>query len=633
MSTTFDRLRAWRKRRAAALGKPAFAVFGDRVLRAVADAAPGDARALAAVRGVGPQKLADFGDEVLQITRGAAAAGASARALPLRPRTGAGAGSPSASRALGSPSAARALGSPSAARALPLRPMVAGAGAAARAAAVLPPPPGRLAASARVGGLGAAAAAAAAAPAGAGLSADALAARLAKLNSGQRQVVRAALAGRSMFFHGAAGTGKSFTLSVLIASLRQAHGADAVAVTAPTGIAAVNVGGTTVHKFVGAGLCKGDIDKLVGKVSSSGTSVARWRATQVLVIDEVSMLTDHMLTLLDACGRAARGARHLPFGGLQMVVSGDFFQLPPVTRGGGQPPFAFLSPAWRHIEACTLQLTEVVRQKEEQLVRALNSIRMGRCDAASVALMASLSRPLPALASGVLPTRLYSTNRNVDAENETELARLPGVAAFNDAVDVGDSKEALAALDKGAGPPKRLLTKIGAQVVLLRGMDDTLVNGSRGVVVGYASVHAAHPFRVHAKLAEFVPSFGQVPVVLFDNGRQVAVGPAEYSSYVGGKYGNRLQIPIKLAFALTVHKSQGMSLSRVEVDLSDAFDFGQCYVALSRAVSTAGLRVRGFDPARVKAHPLAVQFYARLQPVLAGLRRGREGGHALDFAD
>ena len=167
---------------------------------------------------------------------------------------------------------------------------------------------------------------------------------------------------------------------------------------------------------------------VVEKVMKSDVAKQRWKLTEVLVVDEVSMLDAELLSVLDSVGRAARNEPDVPFGGLQLIVTGDFYQLPPVTRGGGKPPFAFTSDAWVSAEMKVVELKEVLRQKDSYLVAALNEIRTGtvRRDGEASMLFRSLDRPLPVSSAGVLPTRLFCTNRNVDAMNLSELAKLQG---------------------------------------------------------------------------------------------------------------------------------------------------------------------------------------------------------------
>jgi len=375
-------------------------------------------------------------------------------------------------------------------------------------------------------------------------------------------------------------------------------------------------------------LCTGAPRSVADKVLKSEKATKRWQDTRVLIVDEVSMLDADILQKLDFVGRATRDEPSLPFGGLQLVFTGDFYQLPPVSRGSNDPPFAFMSPNWKLAQFRAIELVDVLRQKDARLVSALNEVRSGvvPVGGATSALFRSLARPLPPNEDGVLPTRLYSINKNVDVENQVELSKLPGESCVFEAIDSGDDKTVLELLQKNSPVPQTLTLKVGAQVVLLRNVDDALVNGSRGVVKGFISIkdeqfnRVRSSFRIHQSRSQTAESmFPKWPLVKFDNGCVLAVGPAEFTATAGRKsYADRLQTPLKLAWALTVHKSQGMTLSRVEVNLRDAFDYGQVYVALSRATTIEGLRVTGFDERKIRAHPKVAQFYAAIGSARGG---------------
>lgn len=612
MAVLFDELSRWRGRVAKEMGKPAYVVFDNKTLQAVADARPNNLAALGRIKGVGPKKLTDYGEAVLAIVAGDG--GSAARGGPAASRGGTPAGSSSAAAA-----AAALFGSAS------RRPPPSNASSGATASAI------------------ATAFATASDSASASPSASATTTTTSisyetakhnyetKMNPEQRAVVDAVLAGENVFFHGAAGTGKSFVLQTVVALVRGAgRGGDdsLVSVTAPTGIAAVGVGGVTVHKFIGAGLCAGHPSRVAAQVAKSKTATRRWRDTRTLVVDEVSMLDGDLLEKLDHVGRSTREAYDVPFGGLQLVFTGDFYQLPPVANAATTPPFAFATRAWSLAKFRVVELVRVLRQRDPRLVNALNDVRRGFVPVGGAAstLFRGLSRPLPPSAEGVLPTRLHSVNANVDAENQRELARLDGEAVTFDARDSGDDAGALETLRRNCPAPQSLTLKVGAQVVLLRNLDDSLVNGSRGVVKAFVGTRETEyvrhkcSFRIHPKLARAAETlFPRVPLVAFDNGRVVAVGPAQFDARGGGaKYAERLQMPLKLAWALTVHKSQGMTISRLEVSLRDAFDYGQVYVALSRATSVEGLRVTGFDEAKVRVHPRVAAFYESLDDAAVG---------------
>ena len=597
-SAVFDALKRWRSRRAKEMGKPPYVVFDNKTLLGIAEERPTSRSALNSINGVGTKKLEDYGDEVLDIVRslGGGAAGV-ARGGPTSTSTLASAWG-KASAAPGEGSEKKQTTTPAPFQTAPVfeskkKPSDGGSIVTEMSAE-----------EARV-------------------NYD------TKMNAEQRDVVDAALRrGRNVFFHGAAGTGKSFVLHTLVALLREKHGSsDAVAVTAPTGIAAVAIGGCTIHKFIGAGLCAGHPRTVADKVVKSEKATRRWRETRALVVDEVSMLDADIMQKLDFIGRAARGEHAEPFGGMQLVFTGDFYQLPPVSKERGAasrgPPFAFDCDAWREARFRAVELTRVLRQKDPRLVEALHEVRNGDVPVGGRAscLFRSMQRPLPPNAEGVLPTRLHSVNANVDAENRDELARLPGDAVAFEARDAGDDAAVLDVLRKNCQAPQTLTLKLGAQVVLIKNVDDALVNGSRGVVKGFVTrsdteyARRKSNFRIHPRrVADAERAFPRWPLVAFDNGRVLAVGPGEFSASAGKKaYADRLQVPLKLAWALTVHKSQGMTLSRVEVNLRDAFDYGQVYVALSRATCVEGLCVRGFDERKIKAHPKVKEFYASLR--------------------
>ena len=361
-----------------------------------------------------------------------------------------------------------------------------------------------------------------------------------------------ALEGRSILLTGSAGTGKTFLLRRIIAALRARAEDGATAVTASTGIAATHIDGKTIHSWAGIGLGKGSTADLVNLVvNKNGAARARWR---------------------EARGGDDRGR---PFGGLQVIFAGDFFQLPPVVLAGG---YAFMSPAWARAGIETCELTEVVRQGgDARFVALLNELRVGRCSAASTELLATCSKgKKPEPTDGIEPTRLYCTNRDVDAMNAQFLNALPGEARAFDGVDTfvrrpyGAAAEAavLGELEKRA--PARLVLKVGAQVILTRNMPlRGLVNGSRGVVESLVSAGESGP------------------LVRFDTGATLALAPEDF--YYGSADGSakRKQVPLKLAWALTVHKSQGMTLSRAELVLADAFAPGQAYVGESASTATA----------------------------------------------
>ncbi|KAK3242043.1 hypothetical protein CYMTET_48236 [Cymbomonas tetramitiformis] len=307
------------------------------------------------------------------------------------------------------------------------------------------------------------------------------------LTAEQQHVVDEAMAGSSIFFTGSAGVGKSLVLRAVVAALRRRYPSEgAVQVCAPTGIAAILVEGFTVHKFAGCGLAKGSAGGLAAHIQKSPKALQRWLDTTVLVIDEVSMLEGLFFSKLEEVARILRN-NNRPFGGIQLVLCGDFFQLPPVAQWQGQPDFIFRTPAWRSCVRVMIELTQVHRQSDQNFVRMLNEVRRGQLSEATFfEFRRHCSQPLPPV-DGVLPSMLYTHNADVDRENEVHLRNLSGEETVFRATDQGP-RDAIQELDKICPAPAALRLKPGAQVVVVWNMGDNIVNGTRGVVVGYKTL-------------------------------------------------------------------------------------------------------------------------------------------------
>jgi hypothetical protein len=476
--------------------------------------------------------------------------------------------------------------------------------------------------------------------------AAAAALRPGDLSAEQAAVHAQAMSGRSIFFTGSAGTGKSFLLRKLIADLQAKYEAlgkaDAVYVVAPTGIAACNIGGITIHSFAGIGI---DCDsksaaELASDVSKRGPAVKRWKTAAVLVIDEVSMLDGNLFDKLDHVARKTRSRDGQPWGGIQLVLAGDFFQLPPVglsnNTGAGaapgappRPKFCFQANAWNQAIHAQFSLRKVFRQTDDAFVRILNELRRGIVSLTTEQAFNGSGwelRSMAAAGSQVRVTKLFTRNMSVDNINAQELAKCSGSVRQFNAADAGEAqfRESLA---KNCPAPGRVELKVGAQVILLKNIDSGrgLVNGARGVV---------HDFEGE-KGSEY-------PVVMFlragfrlDDPRSLEeykCTPETWTTEMGGReVASRVQVPLKLAYALTVHKSQGMTIDCVEIDLSGVFESGQAYVALSRAVSMGRMVVKGFRRDRVTANPEVREFYRLLE---GGAGRGvaADGGAGLQPA-
>ncbi|XP_043221533.1 ATP-dependent DNA helicase PIF1-like [Amphibalanus amphitrite] len=426
----------------------------------------------------------------------------------------------------------------------------------------------------------------------------------------QRAVLEVATSNRNVFFTGGAGTGKSFLLQRIISALPP----ESTWVTASTGAAACQVQGVTLHSFAGLGRGTASLEQCVELASRPGV-LQHWKRCKHLVIDEISMVDADFFQKLEYVARMVRGST-APFGGIHLVLCGDFLQLPPVvarsdkpgssgsSSGGGGGRFCFESDAWTRCIDVTMELRQIHRQDDPEFIRILQNVRVGRCteeDARRLAATATNSMELPA---GIAATRLCTHRADVDQINQHKLAALTGLERQYLAEDsVGASATVLDTLTPVAG---RLRLRPGAQVMLAKNLDVRagLVNGARGVVVGFS---AGTPFGGQTEL----------PEVQFACGVRRVLTPERWTARSSGGAGTlcRRQLPLRLAWAFSVHKSQGMTLDCVEMALSRSFEPGQAYVALSRARNLRSLRVLDFTAACVRAHPAVLRFYARLQCV------------------
>ena len=402
----------------------------------------------------------------------------------------------------------------------------------------------------------------------------------------QKKVLDAVLSGRNVFFTGSAGTGKSFLLKRIIAGLPP----DVTVATASTGVAACHIGGVTLHQFAGIGLGTATLERCYELASRSAVASV-WRKTKHLVIDEISMVDGEYFEKIEAVARHVR-RNDKPFGGIQLILCGDFFQLPPVAKNEKKTKFCFQSQAWENCIQHNFELEMVHRQKDPEFVKLLNSIRIGRVtDEITSTLRATSKQKIEK--NGILATRLCSHIREADEINTSQLDNLDSEMRVFVAQDSDENMTKT--LDQQLPVPGKLQLKVGAQVMLLKNINVStgLVNGARGVVV------------------KFVDG---VPVVQFRTGEQYYAKMEKWTiKGVGGSFVHRRQTPLKLAWAFSIHKSQGLTLDCVEMSLGRVFDAGQAYVALSRAQALDSLRVLDFSNNQVWADKNVLNFYKRFR--------------------
>ena len=389
------------------------------------------------------------------------------------------------------------------------------------------------------------------------------------------------LSGRSALLTGAAGTGKTYLLNTFIAQARKRG--KKVSVTATTGLAATHLGGNTIHSWSGIGVSDHLPNNFFERLSKTRRDVIS--KTDVLIIDEISMLHDFRLDMIDKVLRTVR-KNDQPFGGIQLVMSGDFFQLPPVNRpneqGGG---FVVYSDAWQELQPAVLYLGRQYRQNDEQLLGILTALRTG--DVRRRHVEALLARTKIEPPDGDI-TELHTVNVDVDDINIQKLAELPGEERSYQQTTTG-SKIYVENLQRSVLAPENLVIKPGALVMAVKNSPQKLyANGSIGTVVDFEP------------LTEY-------PVVEFRDGRRVTMVPDVWELRDGErKRASISQVPLRLAWAITVHKSQGMTLDAAKIDLRKAFVEGMGYVALSRVRDLDNLYLYGINRRALEVSPDAL---------------------------
>ncbi len=385
--------------------------------------------------------------------------------------------------------------------------------------------------------------------------------------------------GANVFLTGEPGSGKTYTINHYVSWLRE-RGVEP-AITASTGIAATHVGGMTIHAWSGVGvkreLTEWDLEALLEREPL----MRRVRAARVLIIDEVSMMDAHLLNLVERAVRTLRG-NEAPFGRLQVIFVGDFFQLPPVSKGE-VAAFAFESAAWEAANPLCCYLSEQHRQEDDTFLSLLGALRANALTSAHK----SALRERAGVAAAGVHTRLYPHNADVDRLNDEALAALKSPSKVFEMHSQG-SKALVEGLKRGCLSPEHLSLKEGAAVMFTRNnFEAGYVNGTLGTVVGFAP--SGYP-------------------LVATRGGTLEASPEEWRIDDGPRtLAKIVQVPLRLAWAITVHKSQGMSLDSAVMDLSAAFEYGQGYVALSRVRSLSGLYLSGFNERALQVHPTILE--------------------------
>ncbi|MEA3456207.1 MAG: AAA family ATPase [Campylobacterota bacterium] len=396
--------------------------------------------------------------------------------------------------------------------------------------------------------------------------------------------------GKNVFITGSAGTGKTYLLNEYTQYLKARRVYPTI--VAPTGIAASHLGGQTIHSFFALGIRESIDEGYVEFLMDKKYLKTRFSKLKLLIIDEISMVSPELFTSMDLILRGFKGT-DAPFGGVQVIISGDFFQLPPVSKTPKEKRFAWQAEAWKALELQTCYLQEKFRQDDARLIGILDDIRSGQISAGSEEMLASRHEKE---LSTTTPTRLYTHNLDVDRINEQELDKLAGEAKLFVCEHKGSEKN-IEKIFKSSLVLEQLTLKKGAVVIFIKNNSETgYVNGTTGKVESFSPID-------------------KMPIVRTTDGRKIKLDMEEWSleNDSGKVMATVSQVPLRLAWAITIHKSQGMTLDAAEIDLSKTFESGQGYVALSRIKNIEGLRLMGLNPMALRVDPLILHVDSRIK--------------------
>lgn len=430
-------------------------------------------------------------------------------------------------------------------------------------------------------------------------------------NSEQQNAFNKYVAGENVFITGPGGSGKSYFIQQVYK-----HACDnnkRIQITAMTGCAAILLESCakTLHSWANIGLASGDPDQIAAKISKSILKRANWTNTEILIIDEVSMMSQKIFELLNIIGKKTR-RNQCPFGNIQVIFCGDFYQLPPVGNNDDitTSNFCFESPLWDEIfpQSNQIEFNFIFRQDDEQFKKILNEIRHGKLFKSSLQILNTcINKKLPEN-NLIKPTILYPTKKMVDHLNQSEMEKLstPDMTFSSSIVEESSENKTnyspqelsyeINALNNNSLCEKNLCLKIGAQVMCVANLDMSsrfpIVNGSQGKIID-----------VNEK---------GFPIVKFLNGVVMTISHHIWRSEKFPSICLK-QVPLILAWAITIHKSQGITLEQAEIDAgSRIFECGQTYVALSRVKNLDGLYLTAFDPQQIRVKKKVREYYSRI---------------------
>ncbi len=408
----------------------------------------------------------------------------------------------------------------------------------------------------------------------------------------QETALKILKSGQNVFLTGSAGTGKTHILNEFVLYLKARKILPTI--VAPTGIAASHLNGQTIHSFFSLGIRDGIDEAFILSLLEKKYLQTRFKKLKILIIDEISMVSPNVFSSIDQILRAFKQSDE-PFAGIQVILSGDFFQLPPISKNTQGKRFAWQSPSWKELDLQTCYLEKKFRQDDNQLIFVLDEIRSGQVSQKSHDILNS--RYQKDLNIDFTPTKLYTHNMDVDRINNDELRSLDNETQVFSYRSEG-AKTNIEKLFKSALVQEELSLKKDAVVMFIKNNPEKYyINGTTGVVI------------------DFSKDEEKLPIVKLSNGYVIKV---EYEDWMiendKGKVQAKIsQIPLKLAWAITIHKSQGMTLDAAQIDLSKTFEVGQGYVALSRIKNIEGLKLMGFNDNALSVDPLILSIDSRIK--------------------